>query len=41
MIAEKIKKLSGSSGPIIFTNPFVDDPKVRRPDVSKAKKLRD
>jgi len=41
MIAEKIKELSGSSSPIIFTNPAVDDPKVRRPDISKAKELLD
>ena len=39
MIAEKIKELSGSSSPIIFTNPAVDDPQVRRPDISKAKEL--
>jgi dTDP-glucose 4,6-dehydratase len=41
MIAEKIKELSGSSAPIIFTDSVVDDPKVRRPDISKAKELLD
>ena len=41
MIAEKIKELSGSSSPIIFTNPVVDDPQVRRPDISKAKEFLD
>ena len=39
MIAEKIKELSRCSIPIIFTNPAVDDPQVRRPDISKAKEL--
>jgi dTDP-glucose 4,6-dehydratase len=41
MIAEKIKELSGSSSPIIFVDPVVDDPKIRRPDISKAKELLD
>ena len=41
MIAEKIKGLSGSSSPIIFTNSVVDDPQVRRPDISKARELLD
>jgi nucleoside-diphosphate-sugar epimerase len=41
MIAEKIKELSGSSSPIIFTDSAVDDPQVRRPDISKAKELLD
>jgi nucleoside-diphosphate-sugar epimerase len=41
MIAEKIKELTGSSNPIVFTNPLVDDPQVRRPDISKAKELLD
>lgn len=41
MIAEKIKELSGNSSPIIFTDPAVDDPQVRRPDISKAKELLD
>ena len=41
MIAEKIKELSGSPSPIIFTNPVVDDPQVRRPDIGKAKELLD
>jgi len=41
MIAEKIKEFTKSSTPIIFTDPVVDDPKVRRPDISKAKELLD
>jgi len=41
MIAETIKELSGSSSPVIFTDPVVDDPQVRRPDISKAKELLD
>ena len=41
LIAEKIKELSGSTSPIIFTDPAVDDPQVRRPDISKAKELLD
>ena len=38
-IAEKIKELSGSSSPIIFTDPVVDDPQVRKPNISRAKEL--
>jgi dTDP-glucose 4,6-dehydratase len=41
LIAEKVKELSKSSSPIIFTTPVVDDPQVRRPDISKAKELLD
>lgn len=41
MIAKMIKELSGSSSPIIFTAPMVDDPKVRRPEIVKAKELLD
>jgi dTDP-glucose 4,6-dehydratase len=41
MIAERIKALTNSPNPIIFTDPLVDDPKVRRPDISKAKELLD
>jgi dTDP-glucose 4,6-dehydratase len=41
MIAEKIKELTGSSSPISFADPVVDDPKIRRPDISKAKELLD
>jgi dTDP-glucose 4,6-dehydratase len=41
LIAEKIKELSGSSSAIIFTDPVVDDPQVRRPDISKAEELLD
>lgn len=39
IIAERIKALSNSPSPIIFTDPVVDDPKVRRPDINKAKEL--
>jgi dTDP-glucose 4,6-dehydratase len=41
IIAEKVKQLSGSSSPIVFTDPVVDDPKIRKPDVCKAKELLD
>jgi dTDP-glucose 4,6-dehydratase len=41
IMAERIKTLSNSSGPIIFTDPVVDDPQVRKPDISKAKELLD
>jgi dTDP-glucose 4,6-dehydratase len=41
VIAKMIKELSGSSSPIIFTTPMVDDPKVRRPEIVKAKELLD
>ena len=41
LIAEKIKTLSRSSSPIVFTDPAVDDPKVRKPDINKAKELLD
>ena len=36
--AEKIKKITGSRSEIIFKDLPVNDPKVRRPDISKAKK---
>lgn len=41
MIAEKIKELSASSSPIIYTNAVVDDPQTRRPNISKARELLD
>jgi dTDP-glucose 4,6-dehydratase len=38
-IAEKIKEFSASSSPLIYTDPVVDDPRTRRPDISKAEEL--
>lgn len=37
--AEKIRDLTGSSSEIIFQPLPVDDPKVRRPDISKAREV--
>lgn len=37
--AEEIVKLTGSKSKIIYEPLPVDDPKVRRPDISKAKKI--
>lgn len=37
-LAEKIIELTGSSSNIVFKELPVDDPKVRRPDITKAKK---
>jgi len=37
-IAELIKKLTKSKSKIIFEKLPIDDPRVRRPDISKAKK---
>ena len=37
--AEVIKKLIGSDAPIVFQPLPLDDPKIRRPDISKAKAL--
>ena len=39
--AKKIKNLVGSKNEIIFKNLPLDDPKRRRPDISKAKELLD
>jgi dTDP-glucose 4,6-dehydratase len=39
--AEEIKRLTGAKGPIEFRPLPEDDPKIRRPDISKAKKLFD
>ena len=36
-IAEEIVKLTGSKSEIVFEELPVDDPKVRQPDISKAK----
>jgi len=38
-IAERIKQLTGSKSKIVFHDMPVDDPKVRRPDISKAKEI--
>jgi dTDP-glucose 4,6-dehydratase len=35
--AEEIKKIVGNDSPIIFKPLPIDDPKIRRPDISKAK----
>ena len=40
-IAEKIIELSGSNSRIIFEPLPEDDPKVRRPDISRANQLLD
>jgi dTDP-glucose 4,6-dehydratase len=37
--AERIKELTGSECPIVFKPLPEDDPKKRRPDISKAKRL--
>ncbi|RMD81886.1 MAG: SDR family oxidoreductase [Candidatus Dadabacteria bacterium] len=37
--ASKIKELSGSSSPIEYRELPVDDPKVRQPDITKARKV--
>ena len=38
-LAEMIKKLAGSSSEIVYMPLPTDDPKVRKPDTSKAEKL--
>ena len=38
-LAEMIKELTGSSSEIVFEPRPVDDPAVRRPDISKAKEV--
>jgi dTDP-glucose 4,6-dehydratase len=38
-LAKKIVILSGSSSPIVFTPLPVDDPKVRQPDIARARTL--
>lgn len=38
-IADKIKVLTKSKSKIVFQDMPVDDPKVRRPDITKAIKL--
>jgi dTDP-glucose 4,6-dehydratase len=38
-LAREIKELTGSNSPIVFKELPEDDPKVRQPDISKAKRL--
>ena len=38
-MAEKILQVTGSGSKIVFKPLPVDDPKVRQPDISQAKKL--
>ncbi len=38
-LAKKILVLSGSSSPIMFTPLSIDDPKVRQPDITRARTL--
>ena len=40
-LAEKIKKMTGSKSKIVFSSLPPDDPMLRQPDISKAKKLLD
>jgi dTDP-glucose 4,6-dehydratase len=37
--AEEIRKLAGSESPVVFKPLPADDPKVRQPDISRARKL--
>ena len=37
--AETIRRLTGSSAPIVFKPIPEDDPKMRRPDITKAREL--
>jgi len=37
--AEKIKKITKSKSKIVFKDLPIDDPRVRCPDISKAKKI--
>jgi len=37
--AQEIKRLTGTKAPIEFRSLPEDDPKIRRPDITKAKKL--
>ena len=38
-LAEAVKRLTGSKSKIVFRPLPEDDPKVRRPDISRAKKI--
>jgi len=40
-LAETVKRLAGSRSPIVFKPLPVDDPKVRRPDTSRARSILD
>ena len=37
--AQEIKRLTGTKAPVEFRSLPEDDPKIRRPDITKAKKL--
>ena len=37
--AETIRRLTGASAPIVYRDLPVDDPKVRQPDITKAREL--
>jgi dTDP-glucose 4,6-dehydratase len=37
--AEHIKRLTGSTSPIVYRDLPVDDPKIRQPDIAKAKRV--
>ena len=37
--AEEIRKLAGSTSEVVFKDLPTDDPKVRQPDISRAKKV--
>jgi dTDP-glucose 4,6-dehydratase len=37
--AETIRRITGSSAPIVFKPLPIDDPKIRRPDITKAKRV--
>ena len=38
-LAQRILRLTGSSSPIVFQPLPVDDPKVRQPDITRARAL--
>ncbi len=38
-LAQAIKKMSGSSNEIVYQDLPEDDPKVRRPDISRAQEV--
>lgn len=38
-LAERIRRLTGSQSPLVFRELPEDDPRQRRPDISKAKML--
>ena len=38
-LAEIVKELTGTASPIVYRDLPVDDPKVRRPDISRARRM--